>query len=174
MYWTEHHVLCCTASHCTQKGANDVVMQLRREVLKRGLDSRILVNTCGTIDLCDVGPNIVVYPEGTIYSGVAPKDVKELVDAIERGDRLERLGRSPELGGGGARPGFFRAFFADMAAFGGAAPADDVTALAARHAMPDGWLDEQARRGFVARKPGADGGPATISVTKKARDRYRV
>lgn len=170
MYWTEHHVLCCTASHCTQKGANDVVMQLRREVLKRGLDNRILVNNCGTIDLCDIGPNIVVYPEGTIYSGVSPKDVKELVDAIERGDRLERLVLAPETEAEAAR----RAFYADMVALGDAPPADDVAALAARHAMPDGWLDEQARRGFVARKPGADGGPATVSVTKKARDRYRV
>ena len=55
MYWTTHHVLCCTASHCTQKGANDVIMQLRREVMRRGLDAEILVNTCGTIDLCDIG-----------------------------------------------------------------------------------------------------------------------
>ena len=38
MYWTQKHVLACTASHCAAKGANDVLMLLRREVLRRGLD----------------------------------------------------------------------------------------------------------------------------------------
>jgi len=96
MHWTDKHVLCCTASHCAQKGANDVVMQLRREVLRRGLDSRIFVNTCGTIDLCDVGPNIVVYPDGVIYAGVTPKDIKELVDALAAGQTVERLVLGPD------------------------------------------------------------------------------
>ena len=38
----------------------------------------------------------------------------------------------------------------------------------------DAWVAEQARRGFIARKPGVDGGPETITVTSKARTRYGV
>lgn len=170
MYWTEHHVLCCTASHCASKGANDTVMALRREVLRRGLDARILVNTCGTIDLCDIGPNILVYPEGTIYSGVKAKDVKELVDAIADGRTVERLLLGPETEAEKARHDFYAAVVAE----GVTLPADRFTALVAAHGFDDEWIGEQQRRGFLARKPGADGGPETVAPTKKARDRYGV
>ena len=170
MYWTDKHVLCCTASHCAQKGANDVVMQLRREVLRRGLDGRIFVNTCGTIDLCDVGPNIVVYPDGVIYAGVTPKDIKELVDALAAGQTVERLVLGPDTAAECGRRNLYAAA-TDPAP---TRPAADFEALAAERGFDAAWLSEQARRGFIARKPGADGGPETITVTKKARDRYGV
>ncbi|MFM9105839.1 MAG: (2Fe-2S) ferredoxin domain-containing protein [Chloroflexota bacterium] len=168
MYWTRHHVLCCTASHCTQKGANDVIVQLRREVMRRGLESEILVNTCGTIDLCDIGPNVVVYPEGIIYSGVTAKDVKDLVGAIAAGERLDRLALGPATEAEAAR----RAFYAALVA-GGPSAADAAEALAAESGFSADWLDEQARRGFIARKPGPDGAELA-TATKKARDRYGV
>src|SRR5680860_597163 len=79
MYWTKKHVVVCTASHCAQKGANEMIGKLRLEVMRRGLDAEILINNCGTIDLCDIGPNLVVYPDNVILSGVKAKDVKQLV-----------------------------------------------------------------------------------------------
>jgi (2Fe-2S) ferredoxin len=170
MYWTRHHILCCTASHCTQKGANDVIVQMRREVMRRGLDSEILVNTCGTIDLCDIGPNIVVYPEGTIYSGVTTKDVKDLVGAIAEGGTLDRLVLGPATEAEASR----RAFYADLVSGGGPRPSSDVEAMAEARGFSADWLGEQARRGFIARKPASDDVPESISATKKARDRYRV
>lgn len=168
MYWTKHHVLCCTASHCTQKGANDVIVQLRREVMRRGLEAEILVNTCGTIDLCDIGPNVVVYPEGIIYSGVTAKDVKDLVGAIAAGETLDRLALGPATEAEAARRGFYAALVGSDGA-----TADAAEAMAAERGFSADWLAEQARRGFIARKPGADGAEIA-SATKKARDRYGV
>jgi len=107
MYWTHKHVLACTASHCAAKGANDVLMLLRREVLRRGLDKAILVNNCGTIDLCDIGPNIVVYPDGVIYSGVTKADIPELVDALAAGTVVERLVLNSETAAERGRHDFF-------------------------------------------------------------------
>ncbi|MGI8403695.1 MAG: (2Fe-2S) ferredoxin domain-containing protein [Thermomicrobiales bacterium] len=80
MYWTKKHVLVCTASHCTQKGAMDVVGRLRLDIVRKGLDTEILVNNCGTIDLCDIGPNMVIYPDNIIYRGVTVKDLPEIVE----------------------------------------------------------------------------------------------
>jgi (2Fe-2S) ferredoxin/SAM-dependent methyltransferase len=37
------------------------------------------VTTCGSLGLCERGPNLVVYPEGSWYSGVRPEDVPEIV-----------------------------------------------------------------------------------------------
>jgi (2Fe-2S) ferredoxin len=170
MYWTKQHVLACTASHCTQKGANDVVMRLRREVLRRGLDAEIMVNTCGTIDLCDVGPNIVVYPAGVVYSGVTTKDVAEIVDALAAGTAVERLRLGPGTPAEEARRAFYRAAVDPEPT----RPAAAFAALAAEHGLAETWIAEQQRRGFVARKPGAEGEPETITVTSKARGRYGV
>lgn len=170
MYWTRKHVLGCTASHCAAKGANDVLMLLRREVLRRGLDKEILVNNCGTIDLCDIGPNFVVYPDGVIYSGVTKADVSELVDALAAGTIVERLVLSPETAAERARHDFYAAAVDPEAT----RPANEFTALAREHGFDEAWIAEQARRGFIARKPGSDGLAETITVTSKARTRYGV
>jgi (2Fe-2S) ferredoxin len=145
-------------------------MLLRREVLRRGLDKTILVNNCGTIDLCDIGPNIVVYPDGVIYSGVTKADVPELVDALAAGTVVERLVLSPETAAEKARHDFYAAAVDPAPTMA----ATDFATLAATHGFDDAWLAEQARRGFIARKPGSDGGPETITVTSKARTRYGV
>lgn len=170
MYWTAKHVLVCNASHCTQKGANDVAMQLRREVLKRGLDDRIFVNSCGTIDLCDIGPNIVVYPDEVIYSGVTKSDVKELVDALAADQTVDRLRLDPQTPAEANR----HELYAEAVRPEPGRPAADFVALAARHGLDDAWIAEQQRRGFIARKPATDEAPETITVTKKARARYGV
>jgi (2Fe-2S) ferredoxin len=170
MYWTHKHVLACTASHCAAKGANDVLMLLRREVLRRGLDKEILVNNCGTIDLCDIGPNIVVYPDGTIYSGVTKADIPELVDALAAGTVVERLLLSSETPAERTR----HDFYATAVDPEPTRPADAFVALAVAHGYDDAWIAEQTRRGFIARKPGVEGAPETITVTTKARTRYGV
>ncbi|MCC6312972.1 MAG: (2Fe-2S) ferredoxin domain-containing protein [Thermomicrobiales bacterium] len=170
MYWADHHVLACTASHCAQRGANDVIMKLRREVMKRGLGHRLFVNTCGSIDLCDIGPNLLIYPDDVIYSGVTPQDIPEIVDALERGEIVERLRLTPDTPAEAAR----RAFYAAAVEPGPSRPAAEFEALAATMDLDAAWIAEQQRRGFIARKPGPDGGPETIAVTTKARDRYGV
>jgi (2Fe-2S) ferredoxin len=170
MYWTTKHVLVCTASHCTQKGANDVAGRLRLEVIRRGLDAQVLVNNCGTIDLCDVGPNVVVYPDEVVYSGVKVKDIPDIVAHLAGGPPVERLRLGPGTPAEEAR----RAFYAAAVAPDATRPAVDFLALAGEHGFDDAWIAEQQRRGFVARKPAADDAPETITVTKKARVRYGV
>ena len=170
MYWTEKHVLVCTASHCAQKGANDVVGRLRLDIVRKGLDVQILVNTCGTIDLCDIGPNLVVYPDNIIYRGVTVKDLPEIIEHLKGGPVVERLlvgSTAPEEI---ARHDFYAAAVEPTPE----RPAPEFIALAADHGFDDAWIAEQQRRGFLARKPGGDDTPETIGVTKKARGRYSV
>lgn len=170
MYWTRKHVLVCTASHCAQKGANDVAGRLRLEIIRRGLDTEILVNNCGTIDLCDIGPNVVIYPDNVIYSGVTVKDLPEIVASLTSDHVVERLVLNPATPAEDARKAFYR----DAVSPEPTRPADAFVALAAEHGLDESWVGEQQRRGFIARKPGQDGGPETITVIKKARARYDV
>jgi (2Fe-2S) ferredoxin len=170
MYWTKKHVLVCTASHCAGKGANDVAGRLRLDVIRRGLDAEILVNNCGTIDLCDIGPNVVVYPDNVIYRGVTVKDIPDIIEHLRGGPVVQRLVVGQEAPEEQAR----RAFFLAAVTPEPTRPAADFERLAREHGFDEAWVAEQQRRGFVARKPGLDGEGERIDVTKKARVRYGV
>lgn len=168
MYWNRKHVLVCTASHCMQKGANNVAGRLRLEMKRRGLDQDVLVNTCDSIDLCDIGPNIVVYPERAIYSHVQVSDLKEIIEHLQGGVPVERLLLTPETPEEAAREQFFRSVVVD----GDTVSAEEFATLVVEHGYDDAWINEQARRGFIARKE-AEGVP-TVTVTTKALQRYRI
>ena len=170
MYWTKKHVMVCTAVHCNQKGAMDVAGRLRLEIIRKGLDTEILVNNCGTIDLCDIGPNIVVYPDNIIYSGVQVKDIKEIVEHLRGGPVVERLLLSRESDDEVNR----RAFYLEATRAADRHEPDQLASLAAQFDLDDAWIAEQVRRGFMARKPDPETGDDRIQVTKKARARYGV
>jgi (2Fe-2S) ferredoxin len=148
----------------------DVAGRLRLEIIRRKLDAEVLVNNCGTIDLCDIGPNMVVYPDNIIYRGVTVKDLPEIVEHLKGGPVVERLLVGPDAPEERQRHDFYAAAVSPAAT----RPLNGFTQLAQEHGFDDRWVQEQQRRGFIARKPGDAGEQETITVTKKARDRYRV
>ena len=170
MYWTKRHVLVCTSQHCQQKGAMDVVGLLRLQIVRQKLDTDILVNNCGTIDLCDIGPNLVVYPDNIIYGGVKRSDLPEIIEFLKGGPVVERLLVGPDSPDEIKR----RAVYAALMDIGQPAPVPRFDSIVAEHGFDAQWTAEQQRRGFIARKPGPDGGEEAITMTKKARDRYRL
>jgi (2Fe-2S) ferredoxin/SAM-dependent methyltransferase len=80
-----YHVFACEQRKpdglpcCSARGSAAVIEALRREVAAQGLLDSVLVTACGSMGLCERGPNVVVYPEGVFYSGVQPEDVPEIV-----------------------------------------------------------------------------------------------
>jgi (2Fe-2S) ferredoxin/SAM-dependent methyltransferase len=93
-----HHVYVCDQKKpegmpsCTANGSLRVIDALRRELAEQGVAASVQVTTCGSLGLCDRGPNLVVYPEGVWYSRVRPEDVPEIVREHLRGGRVvERL-----------------------------------------------------------------------------------
>jgi (2Fe-2S) ferredoxin len=95
-----YHVFVCDqqkpegAPSCGARGGLAVIEALRREVAARGLEGQVQVTACGSLGLCESGPNAVVYPEGTWYCGLTPADAPELVEEHFRNGRpLARLER---------------------------------------------------------------------------------
>jgi NADP-reducing hydrogenase subunit HndC len=93
-----YHIYACQqekpggASCCSARGSALVLDALRKEIARQGLMKDVQVTTCGSLGMCDRGPNMVVYPEGTWYSGVQAADVPELVrEHFGNGRPLERL-----------------------------------------------------------------------------------
>ncbi len=80
-------VLCCAA-----RGSAATIDALRKEVAARGLMDAVQITLCGSLGVCERGPNLVVYPEGVWYSGVRAEDVPELVEQhFVQGRVVERL-----------------------------------------------------------------------------------
>jgi (2Fe-2S) ferredoxin/predicted O-methyltransferase YrrM len=69
-----------------------MIEELRREVGAQGLANEVQITTCGSLGVCERGPNMVVYPEGVWYSGVRAEDVREIVDShFRQGRPVSRL-----------------------------------------------------------------------------------
>src|ERR1035441_6181582 len=82
---------------CSCHGSAQVIDALRREIVTHGLEDEVQVTVCGSLGMCDHGPNMIVYPDGIWYSGVGPADVPEIVESHFRKDTpLERLVRTDE------------------------------------------------------------------------------
>jgi (2Fe-2S) ferredoxin len=77
---------------CAEAGSEALHAALKQEVFQRGL-ARTEVRACSSscLDLCWVGPAIAVEPDGYFYGRVQMGDVKEIVDALQGGGRVERL-----------------------------------------------------------------------------------
>jgi (2Fe-2S) ferredoxin/predicted O-methyltransferase YrrM len=77
---------------CAGRGAAKLIEALRQEVAARGLSDDVQITACGSLGLCERGPNMIVYPEGIWYSSVTPEDVPEVVRThFQAGRVVERL-----------------------------------------------------------------------------------
>lgn len=101
----KYHVFACDQQKpegvpgCNARGSAKTIDALRREIATQGLGEVVQLTTCGSIGLCERGPNLVVYPEGVWYSGVTPNDVPELVQShFKDGKPFERLANRTEEG----------------------------------------------------------------------------
>ena len=57
-----------------------------QELVKRGLKNKVRANKTGCLDICSLGPSVVIYPAGIWYKGVSPEDVPEIVETSIVGD----------------------------------------------------------------------------------------
>lgn len=100
MTFYERHVFCCTnerpAGHkrgcCKEKGAEELRNYMKVRAKEAGLKESVRVNTAGCLDRCELGPTMVVYPEGVWYTCGTKADVDEIVESHLKGGRpVERL-----------------------------------------------------------------------------------
>ncbi len=86
------HVLVCGGTGCVSSGSQAVLDALKKGLADKGLDKEILVVATGCHGMCEMGPIVVVYPEGTFYCRVTAADVPELVEEhLFKGRIVDRL-----------------------------------------------------------------------------------
>jgi NADP-reducing hydrogenase subunit HndC len=86
------HILVCAGAGCVSSGCKAVENALIETLKKHSLDKEIKIVETGCIGSCDLGPVIVVYPEGIFYQKLTPEDAVEIVEEhILKGRPVERL-----------------------------------------------------------------------------------
>ena len=97
----KYHVVVCTQQKsenvpcCATTGSFSILNAVYGELGAAGLSDDVIVSTCGCLGLCDSGPVVIVYPEGTWYVKLTPQDVKEIVEShLGMGQPVARLLRN--------------------------------------------------------------------------------
>ena len=80
MKYFRSHILVCVDPECQAKGAHEVMDALNDELVATGLINEVQVLETSRIGGCEHGPEIMVYPEGVHYAGLAKEDVPFLVE----------------------------------------------------------------------------------------------
>ena len=76
----ERHVLVCGGTGCTSSGSPKLIAKLEEEFAAKGLTEKVQIVKTGCFGLCERGPILIVYPEGSFYSRVDLDEVSRIVD----------------------------------------------------------------------------------------------
>ncbi len=100
------HVFCCINKRakghprgcCQDKGAVTLRNYLKSRAKEAGL-TKVRINASQCLDRCELGPVMVIYPEGVWYSYRTKEDVDEILDRhLKGGAVVGRLLLRPEDG----------------------------------------------------------------------------
>jgi (2Fe-2S) ferredoxin len=88
-----HHLLICTGPRCGgERNSARIRQEFRKEFVRQSVPASIKETQCICFGICSYGPNVIVYPDGVVYSGVKPRDVSAIVrEHLIGGRAVERL-----------------------------------------------------------------------------------
>ncbi|TVR96277.1 MAG: (2Fe-2S) ferredoxin domain-containing protein [Rhodospirillales bacterium] len=93
------HVFCCVNERpeghprgsCARRGSVKLRDYMKARAKALGL-ADVRINAAGCLDRCELGPTMVIYPEGVWYRVDSREDVDEILQRhVIRGERVERL-----------------------------------------------------------------------------------
>ena len=94
------HVMICGGTGCTSSDSPKIAEAMEQEIVKLGLQDEVKVVRTGCFGLCEMGPVMIVYPDGTFYSRVKVSDVPEIAsEHLLKGRIVERLVHRDTEGG---------------------------------------------------------------------------
>jgi len=89
----QRHVFCCGNERppghprgcCKDKGGVELRNYMKSRVKEEGIDG-VRVNMSGCLDRCELGPVMVIYPEGAWYTFSNRDDIDEIVESHLKND----------------------------------------------------------------------------------------
>lgn len=102
-----HHIFVCgnqrDCGHprgCCDPDGNNALRDALKAALKargRECDGLVRVNSAGCLDQCELGPALVIYPQGIWYGNVQMSDIPRIVEAVIHGTVVEDLVIAEEM-----------------------------------------------------------------------------
>ncbi len=80
MQFYRSHVLICGGTGCTSSKSKEIKAELEQHLVRLGLDKEVQVVMTGCFGLCEAGPIVIVYPEGTFYSKIKVSDAAKIAE----------------------------------------------------------------------------------------------
>ena len=77
-----------TRGCCNPDGDDRLRDRFKKELKQRNLGPLVRANQAGCLEQCELGPVVVIYPQGIWYGGVTPDDVPRIIDETIVGGRL--------------------------------------------------------------------------------------
>lgn len=98
------HVFVCTNERaedhprgsCARKGSVELRSYMKNRAKDLGIEG-VRINAAGCLDRCELGPTVVIYPEGVWYSCKTKEDFDEVLERhVRHGERVPHLMLQPE------------------------------------------------------------------------------
>jgi (2Fe-2S) ferredoxin len=93
-----HIFVCCNQRtgtdrlSCGEEHGHALVGEFKKRIKDKKLGLEIRTNRSGCLGICDYGPTVAIYPEGTFYVNVQTDDVEEIIQShIIGGKPVQRL-----------------------------------------------------------------------------------
>ena len=98
LYFDAHVFVCCNRrpeghkrGSCAERGSEKLRDYMKARAKEMGLE-RLRVNSAGCLDRCELGPCVVIYPEGIWYKIETTADVDAVLERhIRDGGRASEL-----------------------------------------------------------------------------------
>ncbi|MBN2286445.1 MAG: NADH-quinone oxidoreductase subunit NuoF [Tissierellales bacterium] len=75
-----YKILVCSGGGCVSSNCKEVMESLLSNIKEKNLENTVTVSQTGCIGTCDLGPVMVVLPEGIFYTQLNADDVSNIVD----------------------------------------------------------------------------------------------
>ncbi len=98
LFFDAHLFVCCNRrpdghprGSCAAKGSERLRDYMKARAKELGL-KRLRVNSAGCLDRCELGPCLVIYPEGVWYRLGSTEDVDAVLERhVAKGERVPEL-----------------------------------------------------------------------------------
>ncbi len=82
----------CSGTGCRAYDSEKVIDSLKSGIKQHGLDDKVDLVTTGCHGFCELGPVMVIYPDGIGYFKIKPDDVDDIItETLSQGKVVDRL-----------------------------------------------------------------------------------
>ena len=72
-------IFVCIGSSCSEQKSRGILTEFKKQIERHNLKDRVDVYTSTCLSQCLRAPAVQVYPEGTFYCKILPRDVRTIV-----------------------------------------------------------------------------------------------